>query len=414
MTTKHTLIVKDVFEGLNTLEDKSVHMVKTSPPYYNQRDYGVDGQIGLESTPEEYVQKLVDVFREVRRVLRDDGVVWLNLGDSYYNYRPGKGQALNKQSFSKTKQDLPDECARRGNRLDGLKEKDIIGIPWMVAFALRADGWYLRQDIIWEKPNCMPESVKDRCTKSHEYVFLLTKKQNYYFDHIALREPAAYDGRKDEMMKGAVKSYDGVLPKGKPQTFASRGHARWLKDENGVRVRNRRSVWKISTSNFTGAHFATFPEKLVEPCIIAGTSEFGCCSVCGAPHKRKIVEGEPIEDWKRSCGSDSKGGYNGKAVTDYTSANAQNASEVKARILAGMVEKKTVGWSPTCKCSAEVVPCVVLDPFAGTGTVAKVARDLGRSSISIELNPEYVQHYNTRMGIGTTLDVGYQEYVVVQ
>ena len=164
---KDTILFGDCRETLSQIDDK-VRMCVTSPPYYGLRDYGgEDCQIGLEESPEEYIQKLVEVFREVRKNLTEDGTLWLNIGDSYYNYRPGKGQALNKQSVSNTKQDLPDKCARRGNKLEGLKEKDLIGIPWMLAFALRADGWYLRQDIIWHKPNPMPESVRDRCTKAH-------------------------------------------------------------------------------------------------------------------------------------------------------------------------------------------------------------------------------------------------------
>jgi DNA modification methylase len=166
-------------------------MCVTSPPYYGLRDYGnEDAQIGLEESPEEFIAQLVEVFRQVRDVLEDDGTLWVNIGDSYYNYRPGKGQRINKQSVSKTLQDLPQEkCPRRGNKLDGLKDKDLIGIPWMLAFALRADGWYLRQDIIWSKPNPMPESMKDRCTKSHEYIFLFSKSKNYYFDVDSIREP---------------------------------------------------------------------------------------------------------------------------------------------------------------------------------------------------------------------------------
>ena len=163
---KDTILFGDCLETLKQFDEKARCCI-TSPPYYGLRDYGgEDYQIGQEESPEEYIQKLVEVFREVRNNLTEDGTLWLNIGDSYYNYRPGKGQALVKQTVSATKQDLPDKCARRGNKLDGLKEKDLIGIPWMLAFALRADGWYLRQDIIWHKPNPMPESVKDRCTKS--------------------------------------------------------------------------------------------------------------------------------------------------------------------------------------------------------------------------------------------------------
>ena len=169
---KDYILFGDCRETISAINDK-VQMCVTSPPYYGMRNYGDEtNQIGLEDTPEEYIQNLVNVFKSVKNVLADDGTLWLNMGDSYYNYRPGKGQSLVKQTVSATKQDLPDKCARRGNKLDGLKEKDLIGIPWMLAFALRADGWYLRQDIIWHKPNPMPESVKDRCTKSVSYTHL--------------------------------------------------------------------------------------------------------------------------------------------------------------------------------------------------------------------------------------------------
>ena len=224
---KDTILFGDCLQTLKEFDEKARCCV-TSPPYYGMRNYGdEENQIGLESTPEEYVNKLVEVFREVRNCLTDDGTLWLNMGDSYYNYRPGKGQALVKQTMSNSKQDLPDKCARRGNKLDGLKEKDLIGIPWMLAFALRADGWYLRQDIIWHKPNPMPESVKDRCTKSHEYLFLLSKNQNYYFNVDAIKEP----------------------------------------------TRRKRSVWNITKKGYRDAHFAVYPPELIKPCILAGSQE---------------------------------------------------------------------------------------------------------------------------------------------
>ena len=231
----------------------------TSPPYYGLRDYGHEGQIGLEETPEEYIAAMVEVFRCVRDVLADDGTVWLNIGDSYYNYRPGKGQALVKQSVANNDQDLPQNCARRGNKLDGLKEKDLIGIPWMLAFALRADGWYLRQDIIWHKPNPMPESVQDRCTKAHEYIFLLSKSQKYYYDHEAIKEPA--NSKSEGIRFGGSKYGDSDDPK----------HA--TKSGNVSKeyeTANKRSVWTVTTKPYEGAHFAVFPEELIEPCIMAG------------------------------------------------------------------------------------------------------------------------------------------------
>ena len=175
------ILFGDCKQNLSTFLPKTARMCVTSPPYYGLRNYGdEEKQIGQENTPEEYIQNLVEVFREVREVLTDDGTLWVNMGDSYYNYRPGK--AYVKQTVASSRQDLPEYSPKRSNRLDGIKEKDLIGIPWMLAFALRADGWYLRQDIIWHKPNPMPESVRDRCTKSHEYIFLLSKNRKYYYD----------------------------------------------------------------------------------------------------------------------------------------------------------------------------------------------------------------------------------------
>ena len=224
---KDTVLFGDCVETLKQFDEKARCCI-TSPPYYGLRDYGgEDYQIGQEESPEEYIQKLVKVFREGRNNLTEDGTLWLNMGDSYYNYRPGKGQSYPKQSVSKTRQDLPTNSNKRSNKLEGLKEKDLIGIPWMLAFALRADGWYLRQDIIWNKPNPMPESVRDRCTKSHEYVFLLSKNQNYYFDVDAIKEP----------------------------------------------TRRKRSVWNINKRPYKDAHFAVYPPELIIPCIKAGSEK---------------------------------------------------------------------------------------------------------------------------------------------
>ena len=239
----------DCVEGLRLLPDESINVCVTSPPYFCLRDYGVEGQIGLEETPEEYIERLVQVFREVRRVLKPDGTLWVNIADSYAN--SGKGPSTSK---SRDCQDLS-KIGLRKCVPNGLKPKDLIGIPWMLAFALRADGWYLRQDIIWEKPNAMPESVKDRCTKSHEHIFLLAKEPKYYFDHEAIKEPA---------IKGAAGSSFTSGKTAVHQPGAS------TKERIDSSTRSRRDVWRISTQPFKGAHFATFPEKLVEPCIIAG------------------------------------------------------------------------------------------------------------------------------------------------
>jgi len=256
---KDTILFGDCRETLKEFTGKA-RMCVTSPPYYGLRDYGgEENQIGQEQSPEEYVEVMVDVFSKVRDVLTDDGTLWLNIGDSYYNYRPGKGQSLNKQSVSNTKQDLPDECPRRGNKLEGLKEKDLIGIPWMLAFALRADGWYLRQDIIWHKPNPMPESVRDRCTKAHEYIFLLSKSKHYHYDNEAIKEPAKDWGTRDRSKGKYHNPGTGLQP-----------HSGL---EKSYEKRNKRSVWSINKKPYKGAHFATYPEELIEPCILAGSEK---------------------------------------------------------------------------------------------------------------------------------------------
>ena len=259
----------DCIEVLQVLEAGSVHTCVTSPPYFGLRDYGHDGQIGLESTPDEYVAKLVAVFREVRRVLREDGTLWLNLGDSYnaagrvgHGARVGYKQGTNRASATKA-----DAC--RPN-VEELKEKDLIGIPWRVAFALQADGWYLRQDIIWHKPNPMPESVRDRCTKAHEYIFLLSKSPRYYFDAEAILESFADD------RNGASGAKSLPYSKGSGRNDTLSDGSRPGLGVSPIRSgRNRRSVWTVSTKPYKGAHFATFPPDLIEPCILAGASEGG-------------------------------------------------------------------------------------------------------------------------------------------
>lgn len=241
-----------------------VQMCVTSPPYYGLRDYGHDGQIGLEQTPKDYIEAMCEVFDCVWDILADDGVIWVNIGDSYYNYRPGKGQSMPKQTVSGTNQDLPAECARRGNKLDGLKQKDLIGIPWMLAFALRERGWYLRQDIIWNKPNPMPESVQDRCTKSHEYIFLLSKSDKYYFNNDAIKEPAIHSNRT---------AGNKNPQKGTGQEKMDTRSGLLAAQQKVYEMKNKRSVWTVSTKPYRGAHFATFPKDLIVPCILASSKE---------------------------------------------------------------------------------------------------------------------------------------------
>jgi len=309
---KDTILFGNCQDTLKEFAPNSARTCVTSPPYYGLRDYGTatwiggdpncnhrrdskvkpencntghknhdemygvgdaiyktvcpkcgairqDSQIGLEETPEEYIESLVSVFRSVRDVLTDDGTLWVNLGDSYYNYRPGKGQSYPKQSVSKTKQDLPDECNKRGNKLDGLKEKDLIGIPWLFAFAMRNDGWYLRQDIIWHKPNPMPESVRDRCTKSHEYIFLFSKNRKYYYNNEAIKEPAKDWGTRDRTNGKYHNQGTGLQP-----------HSGLTKS---YPKKNKRSVWSVTVKPYKEAHFATYPPDLIEPCIKAGSEK---------------------------------------------------------------------------------------------------------------------------------------------
>lgn len=279
----------DCKEIMQTWPDQSVQMCVTSPPYFGLRDYGHAGQIGLEQTPNAYVAKLVDVFREVKRVLRDDGTLWLNLGDSYNAAgRTGHGTREGfKQETNRASADGSDQCRPS---VDDLKPKDLLGIPWRVAFALQADGWYLRQDIIWHKPNPMPESVRDRCTKAHEYIFLLSKSERYYYDSEAIAEPLAASsierlaqptlaqqagsdrvpGKTNGAMKAVGPRFGGSKygDDTSEETRTKSGNE-WTGSETGKR--NKRSVWTVTTKPFKGAHFATFPPDLIEPCILAGS-----------------------------------------------------------------------------------------------------------------------------------------------
>jgi DNA modification methylase len=259
----------DCIETMRAMPDGIVQTCVTSPPYFGLRDYGHDGQIGLEPTPAEFVAKLVEVFREVRRVLRDDGTLWLNLGDSYAAGKSGRADAERPfgagigSSTGKTTCNL---------KPDGLKPKDLIGIPWRVALALQADGWYLRQDIIWHKPNPMPESVTDRCTKSHEYIFLLSKSAAYHYDHEAVKE-ASVDA------EGSAKRYESAFGGEKARApvgdagIDTRTRPQGMREFDGMR--NKRSVWTVATTPYSGAHFATFPTALIEPCILAGAPAGG-------------------------------------------------------------------------------------------------------------------------------------------
>jgi len=341
----------DCLDVLKTMSDNSVHCCVTSPPYWGLRDYGHDGQIGLEDTPEAYVARMVEVFRELRRVLRNDGTLWLNLGDSYAG-------------------------SDKGGNPDRLKSKDLVGIPWRVAFALQSDGWWLRQDIIWHKPNPMPESVTDRCTKSHEYVFLLTKRERYFYDAEAVKEPQS-----DASLDRYRYAFSKATNDGNGWVTTKQNVERTTIDPSPS-GRNRRSVWTITTKPYSGAHFAVMPTDLVEPCIKAGTSEKGCCPSCGNPWERVVEKQTRFEGGSGRAGRSAQdANANGKW------AGVQYGENIK---LGPVIDSRTTGWRSTCTCVGDPVPCTVLDPFSGSGTVGVVSTKLSRNYIGIELNPEYL------------------------
>ncbi len=378
--THHTIIQGDARAGLLILPDDSVHCCVTSPPYFQQRDYGADGQIGLEPTPADYIAALVEVCRGVRRVIRPDGTFWLNVGDSH----------------ARKRYDDP--------LFGPIKEGDLIGIPWMLAFALRREGWYLRMDNIWAKTNPKPSSVKNRTTASHEYIFHLTKiPTGYFYDREAILEPLKHPEAAGVLFGG--KKYPGNVPNA---TYSGNAY-----DPSALGGRNKWSVWTMATASYAGNHTAVFPEALVRTCILAGTSAAGCCPACGAPYRRVIEVGEANRAWQQACGGDKNGEYRGTAKKDYQKAQAEDASAIKARILQGLRTKRTVGWEPTCTCDAgDPVPCTVLDPFHGSGTVTIFCRDHGRSSVGLDLNPANIVEARNRLGLDgqALLDTGAVEY----
>lgn len=497
------ILVGDALARLRGLPDNSVHCCVTSPPYWGLRDYGVDKwqggdpacrhrrgnvrqdhsgpvdlgrgaqesarasatphraecpecgavrtltQLGLEPTPEAYVSRLVEVFREVRRVLHPSGTLWLVLGDCYATGAgsvgdcPGGGaqgagwmgdvdrirddkRGYRGDRLANGRGDQPAVFRNKGNRgashtmgpitqpnrmpLPGLKPKDLIGIPWKVAFALQADGWYLRSDIIYAKRNCMPESVQDRPTRAHEFIFLLSKSERYFYDSEAIAEPLSevsiarlsqptFDrqsgGPKDYGKEGGTNANRSARRALENLKFKHEGAARLGRESilNPSRLlydadeaaemlargtRNSRSVWSVATTPFPEAHFAVFPEDLAAKCVLAGTSERGCCAACGEPWRR-IVE-------KRARGrvrQRASGGL-GTAVRREPLGLAPVGGEFQEGVV-----RTTTGWEPGCRCGAGMVPAVILDPFLGSGTTALVALKAGRTFVGVELNPEY-------------------------
>jgi len=374
------ILVGDCVESMKSMSDQSVHSCVTSPPYWGLRDYGHAGQIGLEDTPEAYVARMVEVFREVRRVLRDDGTLWLNLGDSYAN--AGGGQMAWSTATEQAKKRV--SCADMPRRdVSMLKPKDLVGIPWRVAFALQADGWWLRQDIIWHKPNPMPESVTDRCTKSHEYVFLLTKRERYFYDAEAVKEPQS-----DASLDRYRYAFSKATNDGNGWVTTKQNVERTTIDPSPS-GRNRRSVWTITTKPYSGAHFAVMPPDLVEPCIKAGTSEEGCCPACGKPWERVVERGESSWEARKAAGHKISGYHAADgAIASFATPEPREGKRNEGG-LGWVAPSRTLGWRPACTCGGSPVPCTVLDPFGGAGTTALVADQLHRNAILCELNPDY-------------------------
>lgn len=359
---------------LRTLPSDSVQCCVTSPPYWGLRSYGVEGQIGLEASAQEHMDILVEVFREVRRVLRPDGTCWVNYGDAYASR--GGPQT---EDFRKPGKDVYRNRGQAGgkNRLPpaGLKPKDLMLLPARLAIALQEDGWWLRSEIVWAKGvsfcpaysgSAMPDSCTDRPTCSHEKVFLLAKSAKYFYDAEAVREKAVSvpHSRGNKMDNGRLTSSMGHV-QDPGRSWASSG------------TRNLRNVWTINPRPYKEAHFATFPDRLVEPCVKAGTSVAGCCPSCGAPWER-VVE--------------RRGGLVAPTDRQIQASGGALAGGTKKSTLDGIpASRNTVGWRPTCSCGMDyTVPCVVLDPFMGSGTTGAVAIRGGRSFIGIELNPSYV------------------------
>lgn len=445
------ILTGDCREMLKALPDASVQCCVTSPPYWGLRRYLPDGhadralEIGSEPTPEAYVQTLVDVFREVWRVLRPDGVVWLNLGDAYHNLRTHAGGRVPTNTFhvGGSRDGTEDFArARRSTKIDGIKDGDLIGLPWMVAFALRADGWWLRQDNIWSKANPMPESVRNRTTRAHEYIFQLAKSGAPLFwthrdgrpgsrelptpdyrwqdrdngDAETSVEPSDWQAeqsavdpkkkrwRRVNLWEGHNYFYDATAIEEEGEiaagTRGAKGSVERAKHANGrppeykvyTGRRNKRSVWQIATQAFPEAHFATYPAELAETCVKAGTSERGCCCVCGAPWVRN-VERQLIAG-PAACRAGVIDGRDAAADSNDQGSNRQKDGHRPGMQRADV----TLGWFPTCSCdSGDPVQCVVLDPFAGAGTTCLVADRLGRDAIGIELNRDYAEMAERRI-----------------
>lgn len=388
MDALNTILQGDALEKLKQLPSESVDCIITSPPYWALRDYGVEGQLGLEPTFEEYITKLCDIFEEAKRVLKKTGTCWINISDTYSGNKNGKTD----KKVSADVKEAQNSLRKRAI----IQEKSLCLIPFRFALEMVKRGWILRNTIIWHKPNCMPASIKDRFTVDFEYLFFFTKNKRYYFE--PQKEPANYDGRKDLQMKGSPKytvpagwdkekgshnKLTGRYTKQNPQTLASAGHQRWIPDEQGNFMRNKRAVWTIPTQPFAEAHFATYPEKLCETPIKAGCPEF-ICKKCGKAR-------EPIfkSDYTKKEVKWHNEKYGDKDESTKRLGRMQPTSQVYNT-------SKIVGLTD-CKCNAGFDSGVVLDPFFGAGTTGLVALKNNRRFLGIEINLEYIKIAQERL-----------------
>lgn len=431
----------DVRAGLKMLEDDSVDTVITSPPYWGLRDYdgpeqiwggkprckhdwsdstrtieqgnkrkpkdrdrknprGQEkgspktrvihcgeclkcgawrGKLGLEPTPEMFIEHLADIFDEVWRVLKPTGTIWVNLGDSYAsNAGGGPGDAIAGDLYERKNR----LHRRRATVAGELKHKDLVGIPWSFAFEMRARGWYLRSDVIWAKPNPMPESVVDRPTKSHEYLFLMSKSRRYFYDIEGYAEAATGRAPGNHESK-----YEDAYAEGAEHLRTKVG----LSKIQGRPTRNRRTVWTVSTKPYAGAHFAVFPPELIEPCVLAGSSEHGCCSMCGAPWERRVGHGDIVATGGSATGARASNMAVVSPLGQDPTKSAYNTGEFIQR------ERVTLGWDPTCACDADKTLPTVLDPFSGTATVGQVCFTHGRNYIGIDLDESNLELARRRL-----------------
>lgn len=447
----HLYYGQDVRKSLRLLPDNSVQTVCTSPPYWGLRDYGGEpgiwggdagcehdwgdeitktkggssqnkglnnsedyresrdveaqtlrqgqycqkcgawvGQLGLEPSPHEFVSHLVEVFNEIRRVLRPDGTIWVNLGDSYINTPVGK---FNGGVFDGANRDFTGHTSAKVDKVkaSGLKQKDMAGVPWRFAFAMQDAGWYLRSDIIWAKGSCMPESIRDRPTKAHEYIFLFAhpdSKGRYFYDRHAIREPHK-DASLARYEYGLKMTKDERIIPGslKERTHEGVGNSDRMGDHMNLAGRNKRSWWQVNPRPYPGAHFAVWPPDLAEPMIKAGSSEYGCCSNCRAPYKRTTEVAGKIRT------------RTGKTNPETREARMQTMSGGMNNDLSSTMQvHRTAGWEATCDCEgAEVIPCTVLDPFSGSATTGAVAMKHGRNYIGTDLQPDYLELAKARL-----------------